>query len=244
MTPAPAPNPPILAELLELGAAELSAEDAAALARQLADADVPAPPPEDLILDQRLRAAMPAVPVPDGLKGRVLDAVGRARGRGHRRLAAQVITATAAGLLAVALAVNWKTLFRPTVDAVAVAERGPDGGQSVYDFAKEQLKGDGLDFRPVPDFDPQLCRGFDRAELLGRTVPVLHFVDPRSGHIASVYVVRAGRFDLSEDGPRAVAMSGLSVRILDDRDEPRRIKYVVKYSGPSIEPFLRSGTPA
>lgn len=160
-------------------------------------------------VDERLGEAMRAVPMPQGLKERVLEKLRRQReeywqkalGRGLRWFAA---AAAVAAIVWVGFNFYLKQ-HKPRLDPDHVAETAkgawwasPRGRDEAMDFFRAQ--GHPVIAPPDGVFNYDILRNYGVCDLDGHAVPQLLFVrlNDEGGpeHIAQVYILSSKRFDL------------------------------------------------
>jgi hypothetical protein len=226
------------------GPAELAPEDVAALDRHLAGCPACAAllVRQD-VFDGSVSRAMRAVPVPAGLRDRLLaDALAR-RGAEWRQSLGK--GATALGIAVVGLVVCWSgylNFLRPAFDTVAVSDQFAAASETP-EAAEADVRGwlarEGLppDLPPALDFDYRYHQFHGYEEIDGRKVPVVLFAQPGTGRLdtARVYVVRSGQFDQYE--LQATQNSFCSVKVFQDGSSA--IAYVVLYTSATLDSFLK-----
>ncbi|HEY8506584.1 MAG TPA: hypothetical protein VIL46_18520 [Gemmataceae bacterium] len=229
-------------EFVNLSRSELDPEHAAEVEAQVRAL----PGGEDLLrqsraFDSEIGRRLRDVPVPAGLRGRILDRLAARRAARWRRGLLQGLAAAAAVLLAVTLIWNWQYLSRPDLDAERLVHATEPQLRSPFEQAQAWLAEQGLHFAPEKPLDTTLLAAYETAEFQGRPVPMLLFINYREGVFARVYVVRSREFDLEAGAGEAHGSFG-SVEVIADREEPHRIAYVAVYTGPTLEPFLVRST--
>lgn len=186
-------------------------------------------------LDAHLATAMQAVPIPPGLRSRIMD---RVRGeptvplRSRRRWLAGVAAAAA-----VLFAVAWYLRPLPTANLLELhAELSPRRAAEAELFFAQR----GVPTAVPGQFNYQLLAVCQLVKFQGHErVPFLAF--HREGEWAEVYILSARHFDRAATlaQPR-VDSGGWTVEVLEDPDNPQ-VFYLVKYSGNALQRFLTQG---
>jgi hypothetical protein len=188
--------------------------------------------------DERLAAAMRDVPIPDGLRDRLLTRLDQERRGWYRRwpLRHPRAAAVAAALLAavVGLGVYWANRPRPVIDVEvvldqALAQRGATA-EAVERWFRDRY---GARMVAPPQFNYAFLDSYD---LNGERLPQLLFL--RGGYRAYVRILPAGRFDLNASLRQSRAGSGgYTVELLPHPSDPNAL-YLVEYTGGSLDWFL------
>lgn len=221
---------------------ELAPEDAAALEAHLGGCPGCAAAVRfERAFDDRVARAMLAVPVPEGLKGKLLDGVAADRGAWYRQKFYALAGLAASLLLGIGGVVAWQIrAARPLTqaDIVAQAEAEFDNRDRMV---QDVLGPRGLHFNPERPFNV-------RAHLVkagvgpfqGKEVPFLYFHNRAQNAEATVYVVRDTDFDwrsLPQDGSSVVSKYMYQVAVLRDLKDDG-VGYVVVFTGAGLEVFL------
>ncbi|HET6572707.1 MAG TPA: hypothetical protein VFG68_03820 [Fimbriiglobus sp.] len=232
------------------GPAELAPQDVAELDLHLAECPAcTAVARRHDRFDAAVGPAMRAVAVPAGLRDRLLTAALARSGAIWRQTLYRY--ATAASILVVfALTVAGVVLaFRPAFDTDQVGSRS-----AMRYEAPEPAVRDFLVEADVPttlpyDFDFALLDtpgqvGYDRID--GRYVPWVQFrLPPRPGdirpNVAKVLIVRKSSFKLDPDHFRTTQNSFINVLAVPD--DGRGVGYVIQFTTPNLEPFLKPALP-
>jgi hypothetical protein len=222
--------------------AELDATEAEALASHLKQCDACDHWARvEQQVDATLTRAMRAVPVPAGLRDRLLSRLGQDRSlRYLRRL--RLALATAAALL-LAAGLSWYFWFglRQTPDLAAVESeiiKVALNPEQVENWFRDQ----GLAME-VPPLEFSLLYSYDTAQFMNRRVPRLVYVtrgerDPAG--IAEVYVLPDSQFDTAKL-EKELPAPGSNHNLLPLRPDNSRFFYLVVCTSGSLEPFSRSG---
>jgi hypothetical protein len=221
--------------LLAFRPGELAGEDRAALDAHLrACPACAAAAKSDAAADSAIRSAMLAVPVPTGLRAKLLAAAAAQQGTAWRRKA----TGWAGGVLAASIAVSlisWGVWHynRPvlTSDAMSVLldqER----------LSREQTVGEWLRSKGAPatlplPFEYGYYSSYGTQPLKGREVPVVEFQN--GPHQCRVYVFRANAFHNPEGVWKDVTGSEFNIQAKVEGEWV----YLIAYTSPTLEPFLK-----
>jgi hypothetical protein len=225
------------------GPAELAPEDAAALDRHLAEcpACAAAVRRQDGF-DSALVSAMRAVTAPVGLRDRLItDALARS-GAIWRRTVYQYATAASILVMTALTTAGIGLALRPAFDTEQVANE-----HAIRYEVPEPSVRDHLARADVPnslpyDFNFAYLDGVGYDLIDGRYVPWVQFrLPPQPGAIrpdtAKVLIVRKSRFKLSPDQFRNTQNSFFNVLAIPD--DGRGVGYVVLFTTPALDPFLR-----
>lgn len=232
------------------GPAELAPEDGAELDRHLAEcpACATAARRQDGF-DAAVGAAMRAVTAPAGLRDRLLtDALARS-GAIWRRTAYRYATAAAIMVMTALTTAGLGLALRPAFDTGRVgneyALRYEVPESSVRDFLARADVPTTLPY----NFDFALLDspgevGYDRID--GRYVPWVQFrLPPQPGavrpDVARVLIVRKSRFKIDPDRFRDSQNSFFTVLVTPD--DGSGVRYVILYTAPSLEQFLKPVQP-
>jgi hypothetical protein len=188
--------------------------------------------------DARLGDAMRQVPIPDGLRERILDRLATERGDRRRVWVGWTVRAAAVAALVVIgilIGLAWRAQHPPELDlAVLLQEyylipRDPDQIKEAF-LDKYQVK----TAAPVA-FNYGYLKVFGLAECQGRRVPRLYFA--RGETEAWVYVVNKDQFDLTAlPNGEAMDSGGYHAAVLRDEDPDHA--FVIIYKGDSLKPLL------
>ena len=222
------------------GPDELAPDDAAELARHLDGCpECAAVARQRAGFDAAIGTAMTSVPVPGGLRDRlVTDALAR-RGADLRRGAYRSAVGGAAALVACALMFGGYWALRPAVDTAEYVTHFDAEAEFPEQAVRDWLAGRGLPADLPYDFDYQTYVSHGEEELAGRDAPVVTFVtwrpnQPRADK-ARVYVLPASRFDLRSARFRNAVSSFANAEVVHGRG----VAYLVVYTSPDLGPFLK-----
>ncbi|MCI0699554.1 MAG: hypothetical protein L0241_00515 [Planctomycetia bacterium] len=188
-----------------------------------------------MAFDRALGSAMKAVPVPPGLRERLISHVSGKQGTIRRRQAYRFGGALVAALLLVGIGLGWFSNTRPKVDGNEIVADLHDQWGFPQKSTEEWLAAQKLpNTLPLPfDYTLFVNKGFEDLKGKGRYVPVVVFRS-REGEIAKVYIFRAdGPFDLKT--LQAWEFSNARSEI----HQHHGFTYVVAYTGRDLQPFLR-----
>lgn len=186
-------------------------------------------------LDRVVGRAMNAVPVPLGLKSRILEAVRPApKGRWWPWIAA-----AATVLLAVGVAGYF--YFRPgsRFDLEAIAW-DYDSRLRSPEEAEHWFAGRGLTTAAPRRFNYQYLRLAGVELIQGKKVPRLYFEAP-DNESAHVFILPARNVDLSKDARGVIPGSNYNMLFLPSEDES--FWYMVFYTTSTLDPFYRQRNP-
>jgi hypothetical protein len=210
--------------------------------------------------DAAVGAAMRAVPIPVGLRNRLVAHTSARRGAALRRRAYRVVALAASVLLTVGIGIGAFATTRPQPDTAALAMKGEtfanalppvdpllaqapfnnwQAAQSNRDAVQQWLSDQGLPGQLPQPFDYNLFLSNHWEEVQGRKVPVILFRSRQGTGFAKVYVFRAAQFDL-KDVPEGQSSQ---CRARPYPDQPAGITYVVVFTGTDLAPFLEGHGP-
>jgi hypothetical protein len=147
--------------------------------------------------DRALASAMLRVPVPVGLRGRLIADVASKQGALLRQRAYKAGGLVAAALVLVGIGVGVWTGARPALDVSALVERNGEQFADAEGSTQKWLTAQKLPEQlPLPfDYDLLTYRGHEQVQ--GREVPVLVFRSRHGSGFAKVYIFGPNaRFDL------------------------------------------------
>jgi hypothetical protein len=226
-------------------ASELDADEAQALRLHLAACPACTEQvQQDHLSEERLASAVRAVPLPEGLHGRLLGRLAREQSVLMRRRMLRIAAAAAAVLLAVGVGWYVRLSLRPGVDAeeiVRIVDLQPSHSpEKVQEWFQERY---GL---PAPiqfnnsPINYGLMMWHGRGEFLGvKGVPQLLFIHHgENAAFAFIYVLSDSSFDVNDATlPTRAAGSFYRAEVFRDPANPR-VAYVILYTGDSLAPFL------
>jgi len=187
--------------------------------------------------DTSVAAAMRDVPVPAGLRTRLVADLSVRHAVVFRRRLYRGFALAASLLLSVGLVVGAFTAARPQPDTARIAWDADAIGdpQTSEDAVRTWLVAQRLPAQlPEPfDYGLYLTRGTE--EVQGRDVPVVVFRDPHGPGFAKVYVFRSTSFDLKD----MHEVQSSSCRAVPYPDRAAGVTFVVVYTGQELTPFLR-----
>jgi hypothetical protein len=217
-----------------LPAPELEAGEAERLHEHLAECPVCRSAAQiERQVDEHLGRAVRAVPVPDGLRQRLLTRLESERQVWYRR---RVWVPAAAAAAAVLLLAVWlglgpgHPLPRPDVDYHALNQQLGSPPERVQEWFAETYH---VQTTVPPQLDYNFLAFYDLASFQGQRVPLLYFI--RGEFTARVYVLSDRQFDLSDLKPEK--MPGYPVVVLEDPRHPH-VRYVVIYTSEQLDWFL------
>lgn len=229
----------LLQTFAQPGAEQLDAAEQEALRQHLATcSDCAAQFQSEVEFDRAVGAALRDVPVPAGLKERLLEQAARR----PRPVPVAWLTAVAAGLLAaVGLIGSWYAHHWPelsSVEIVAEQHGRPHDPEGVQTWFAER----GIAMEPPREFDYQYLVGCDIVEFRGQRVPKLLFFCDRGGHVAEaaavqVYVLSRGQFRLDEQLPPGRIPGTQTVTFSEAGEGPGYV-YVRVHNVPDLRPPL------
>ncbi len=237
----------LLLEFARPGGGEVEAADAEALQQHLAECpECAALAHEERRADEHLGRAMRGVPVPDGLRERLLKRLSVERDAWYRRWLVRWAAAAAAAVLAVWVGYQ---LFnqRPAVTGDTV--RALANGQG-FPISKDQvvagLRELGAPVSLPSRFNYALLDSYGLKTFQGRPVPYLLFLSPgergRPPALAHVYILSNRQFDLDQSMRNIGALSPGSRYQVDVSFNPDMdALYLVLYTGNLVEDFYRKG---
>jgi hypothetical protein len=196
--------------------------------------------------DERISRALKDVPVPVGMRERIIHRLQSARRPWYRRTTGRYAAAAAVLLIAVLGFAYWAGTYRPAFDVPAWADRRPAVGEESTPELVEQWFFDMYHVKAVlPRFlkyNYFVSAGRDELRK-GRPVPHLFFAHGQD--FAEVWVLSGDQFDLEKTIANGVqAGSGrITIKLLPDRQNPN-VAYLVLYSGDASEWLFTPDPPA
>ncbi len=189
--------------------------------------------------DRAVAAAMTGIPVPAGLRERLVVQLSAQRGAVLRRKAYRYVGVAAALFLTVGISYGMFWKARPVADTTALVhslDRRADAELAEADV-RDWLLAQKLPSQLPEPFDFRFYITHGTEPIQGRDVPVVVFRDPVGSEMAKVFVFRDGPFDL-----KAMATAQAShwqARVYTH--EARGVVYVIAFTGPTLDPFLKTG---
>jgi hypothetical protein len=186
--------------------------------------------------DTAVAAAMLDVPVPAGLRNKLIAHVAEKRGAALRRKAYRYAGTAAAVFLALGLTFGLfgsRPTFNTYTDLVANFD---EQRENPHDAVQKWLAEQKVTALPEP-FDPRLFDTTGHDRIKDRYVPYVGFRDPRTQQWARVYVLRRdGPFKLKDLA--GFQGSSCQARVYDDEQKFRDVVFVVVFTGRDLEPLL------
>ena len=222
------------------GSDELGPEVAADLDRHIAGCEhCAAEAGAQTAFDVAVASAMRDVPVPAGLRNKLVAHVAEKRGAELRRRAYRYAGTAAAIFLALGMTFGFFAR-RPSLDTsrmVMDTERqltSPDAA------IREWLVAEKLPTELPAPFDPNLFidRGYERVD--GREVPKVVYVSRNGPGFAKVYILRPGEFR-GQETLEGFQASNCRAQVFTDLPGANGFVYVVIHTGPDLRPFLKAG---
>lgn len=233
----------MLATFFGRRANELAPEDASALDAHLSGcASCQAAITTERAFDDRLSRAMIAVPVPDGLKSKILDGISAQRGSWWRQKAYVATGFATAACLLVGGVIAWNIISAPELTGAGVVAEHDRRLHSPEARINSFMTSHGMRFDPERRFDMSLFDEVSMGDLRGQQVPMLLFKNVRNNARAWVYVVKDSVLNwkkLPRDGSSVPGQFGLQMAVLQDAVRGD-VGYVIIFSGESLELFLEA----
>jgi hypothetical protein len=185
-------------------------------------------------LDEHIARAMRAVPLPEGLRGRLLDHLNAERRRSYRRQALVYAggLSVAASLIVVALLWWNRPSHREGVNLETAwnANFWQNGSppERVQEWFQERYHRQTV---PPVGFNYNSLKFYDLVEFEGKRVPLLFFV--RDGANARVYILSAKDFDFDN----VIEAPGYNINLIHHPTD-NRFAYVAIYSSERLDWFL------
>jgi hypothetical protein len=226
---------------------ELAPEDATALDAHIASCAKCAELVKfERAFDDRIANAMLAVPIPAGLKGRLLDSVSAHRGAWYRQKFYALAGLAAAVVVGLVGIFAWQIGTPPELTVTEIVAKADSDARDPSGRIAHVLDQKGIEFNPERRFDMAQFLSVGLEDFQGRQVPTLHFVNGTKNAQATVYVVRDRDFNwknLPQDGSSVASIYGFQVAVL--RDTRRAdVGYIVVFTGAGLELFLEERSAA
>lgn len=185
--------------------------------------------------DTRLGAVMRQVPIPDGLRERILDRLATERGDRRRVWVGWTVRAAVAALIVIGVCIGlaWRAQHPPELDLAALLQEHyiPRDADQVKEAFQDKYQ---VKTTTPNAFNYGCLKVFGIAECQGRRVPRLFFA--RGETEAWVYVVNKDQFDLAALPDFEMDSGGYHAAVM--RDEDPKHAFVVIYKGDSLKPLL------
>jgi len=222
---------------------ELEETEAEALQDHLADcAECGALAQAERSADHHIGMAMRAVPVPEGLRERLLqrlDAGQRPHDRRRWLWRLAGVAAAACLVLGVWGFVGWRNRpARIDVERLADSMIVPDVSNPLPDSLERFFQDQGVSTVVPPSWNYRRLRYYGLVDVQEKRVPLLLFVHEQDQ--ARVYILSDKQFDLEDAlSKQQNAGSGCRYEVRSSRDN--HFAYLIIYTGDSLEPFLAGG---
>jgi hypothetical protein len=194
--------------------------------------------------DRAIGLAMRGVPVPSGLRERLVTQAAKAQGAALRRTALRYGGLVAAAFVLIAVGVGIFTQ-RPAADADGIVRANDAGVQNPREYTQKWLAAEKLPENLPWDFDYDLWVGCGYEKIADRYVPVVTFVARNGRDRAKVYLFReGGEFDTKE--MRDAQASHFTGQVVAGKEQWRGVRYLIVHTGPpnlGLQPFLRTADP-
>ena len=191
--------------------------------------------------DRALASAMVAVPVPAGLRDRLLTSAAGKQGAVLRRKVYQGGALVAAAMLLIGVGFGVFTHTRPQVDADALVKLNDEQLSNPQESTEKWLVAQKLPGDLVLPFDYEnlfVTRGFEKVH--GRDIPVVVFRSPDGSGLAKVYVFpHDGRLDLKGLQDAQASLTNAKVHVREEGG--RKVTYAFVHTGRDLSSFFRKG---
>jgi anti-sigma factor (TIGR02949 family) len=224
----------LLLEFARPGDKELDHDEAEALKQHLADCpDCATLAQAEQRADEHIGRAMRDVPVPDGLRERVLQKLAAERVPWYRRWPVRIAGAAALLLVVGGLGLIWWLGEPPAVDVPSIHAR-MNALPRTREAVDEAFRALNVTTMAPPNFNYGLLDSYGLAVFQDQQVPHLLFVSESNlGSLAHVYILSSQQFDLEatrKSGPAPLS-GGRQVILLDHPDNKADYLYLVVYRG-------------
>src|SRR5262249_5632731 len=125
---------------------------------------------------------------------------------------------------------------RPTLDPQKIADLEVAKFREPERQAREWLREQGVDAADPMPFNYPLLADYRMAELEGRSVPSMLFINPEEKAWLRVYVVRGRQFDLKQLDARPMSGGPITVEVREAPDR-KGIAFVLVYTN-TLDKFL------
>ena len=185
--------------------------------------------------DRALASAMRAVPVPSGLRERLITQAARSQGAALRAKALRVGGMAAAALLVAAIGFSLWTQTRPKVYSDDFVHKAAKQYDNPAEYARSWLAREKLPDELPPewkfDYDLLVHCGHERIGESNSYAPVMVFRARAGSGFAKVYMFReGGDFDTQE--MRDAQASHFSTQIVVGKQQWRNVRYLAVHHGP------------
>lgn len=234
-------NARLLLEFARPVSSELDASEAEALQNHLTRCpDCSAVAQSARRFDEVVGKAMIAVPIPDGLRTRLLAKLDKQRDQWYRRyLMRRVLPVAAAVLLLVVGGVYWSQSRRAAIDPEEIYQVRDHKYQASIEKVNEWLRQQDKNLEAPPQFDYYRLEHYFLSELEGHTVPTLLFLSAEAPtRSAWVYVLSDKRFNFQQLKAHEGLKTGIlhKVEVLPNPNN-EHVMYLVIYNSDSLNPF-------
>jgi len=214
---------------------ELDADEAEALANHFAEcAECRHLRQAEQAADAHLGRALRDVPVPAGLRDRLLVRLADDRRAAFRRRWTRVGAGLAAAVLVAALGWHFWPPSRAQLNLDAISERANLPPQTAGEV-EEAFRQRGIVVQVPAEFNYGLLTHYGQIEFQGRLVPYLQF--QAGGATLRAYILDGDRFDLAHLERNPEGLSGrVTVKWWGKSPDGKR-GYIIEHSGRSLEPF-------
>jgi hypothetical protein len=218
---------------------ELGAEVTADLDRHLAGCPAcAADAGRAAAFDRAVANALRSVPVPAGLRDKLLAQSSTHHGAVIRRKVYRVAALAASLFFGVGLAFGVFSASRPKIDPTELVIRHDEQMQD----REGRLLSQWLTAQKFPDrlpeaFDPSLIISMGTEKVQGTEVPVVTFAHPTERGFAKVYIFRTNG-SYNTELLRDAQASHTAAIVIEDQRQFRGVKYVILHTGRDLTPFL------
>ena len=201
---------------------------------------MPAPP---RVFDRLMASAMQAVPVPAGLRERLVTAGAKKQGDAFRQKIYRGGSLVAAAMVLVALGMSvFFNTTRPRVNTDELVQRADEQRNTPQEYTRRWLAEQKLPNRLPWNFDYDLLIDCGYHKVAGKMVPVVTFRAPAGAGFAKVYMFRDGG-DHDTKGIQDAQASHFRAEVLIGQANYRGVTYVIVHSGApneGLQRFLKS----
>jgi hypothetical protein len=192
--------------------------------------------------DRAITSAMRAVPMPAGLRERLITHTATKQGAILRGRLYRTGALAAAVLVFIAFGLGLISTTRPKIEPYDLAQQADEQVSNPEESTRQWLAEQKLPDRLPENFDYDLLlfRGFGPVN--GKKVPVVVFRSPEGGGFAQVYIFRHnGEFDRKDIRDAQASFTHAKV-VIRDPESPRGATYVIVYTGGpnGLRQFLRT----